>query len=846
MHSHDTPDIQRHPSDVLFDILDHTPAALLLVSLPEFRILAINARACARFGIRISAEIVGQTCATVIPRFIEDGISDLWLSAAGVHQSDRAASATLAGNHAVRRWSFQPIREPDGSINRLLLVRFEAGETPEQQLANSTQQITHALISTLERDQLLDLILVQLHGVVAYDSATIILRDEDGYYVAAGRGLPEREARDQIRFEVSESLLHRVETETEPIILRDTAEVGITPYHWGVTRGWVGIPLRAQGEVVGVLTLESQTPNRYTRADAARAQAFAAYAALAVRNAEIYRRAREQSARLAFVGKIARAITATHDLRAIFTHLIDHLRDAVALDFAELALLNQQNKALDFVARYPELAESAANGATYSAMDLTDLQRIIAAGQPAALALDATTPDSLLRRRLALLEARSCIIVPIVADQSALGVLVLASHHPRAFPQLEILTLADLAQHLAVAIQNAQLHQMREQALADLRVAQQRLVQSERLTAVGELVAGVAHELNNPLTAVLGFASILQQTAPDDIQDDLALIVEGATRARRIVQNLLTFARQREAHLEEVDLNMTVRQVMSLLAYQMRTNGINIEERLSPQLPITVADATAIKQVLLNLLNNAMQALAKWPGTREILVSTGEITGAGASRLLLEVSDSGPGIAPEHLSLVFEPFFTTKPIGEGTGLGLSICYGIVKQYNGDIRVRSRPGEGATFSVELPVYALEAAPPDSPLPLTEPERTQRLLVIDDEQIVTTLITRLLREQGFEVDDCHDSMLALDLIARADCDYDLIISDIRMPTLSGEQLYEELSRRAPHLVHRLLFISGDTASHGTRDFLERTGARCVEKPFETAEFLAVVRHALSSPA
>lgn len=835
---------QRDSAGLLYDILDHAPAAILLVSLPEFRILAINARACARFGIRVSATLVGRRCAEVIPHFTEEGIGALWLSVAGITpDEDHAESATQVGGQAVRRWNVHPVRDPGGAVTRLLIMRFESGETPEQQLASSTRQITHALISTLERDQLLDLILVQLHNVVAYDSATIMLRDEDGYYVAAGRGLVDRDERARWRFDDGEPLLRQVEAAHEPIIIRDTAEAGTLQAPFGATRGWVGVPLRAQGEVVGVLTLESQTPHRYTRADAARAQSFAAYAALAVRNAEIYRQAREQSRRLALVGKIARDITATHDLRTIFGLLIDHLRDAVSLSFAELALIDAQHR-LELVARYPESIAGPPGHEWYGDDDLRDLLAALDDGWPRTFQLTGAGCGALLQARLAQHGARSCVVVPIVADQSSLGILVLASQQARAFPTIEVATLADLAQHLAVAIQNARLHQAREQALADLRIAQQRLIQSERLTAVGELVAGVAHELNNPLTAVLGFASILQQTAPAELQEDLAPIVEGATRARRIVQNLLTFARQREAHLEEVDLNMTVRQVLSLLAYQMRTGGITVEERLTPGLPTTVADATAIKQVLLNLLNNAQQALVGWDGVRHITVSTTMAGGGHEQRLVLEVADTGPGIAPEHLALVFEPFFTTKPIGEGTGLGLSICYGIVKQYDGDIRVQSRPGEGTCFSVELPVRTLDAHPMEEPLPPDGPTPMRRILVIDDEPIVTALLARLLGEQGFDVDVCHDSLLAFDYIGRTE--YDLIISDIRMPAMSGEQLYEELLRRAPQLAHRLLFISGDTASRGTREFLDQTGVMCVEKPFETAELLAAIRLSLSGAA
>ncbi|MGQ9548262.1 MAG: ATP-binding protein [Roseiflexus sp.] len=833
-HVHDQPE----GSDLLFEVIDRIPAGILVVSLPDFRILAINARACARLGVRVSATITGRLCRDVIPRFSEDRIDELWLSTAGLRPDD-TVPATQIGGVASRRWNAYPICDQHGHAVRLLLVWFEMGETLEHQFASSAQHITHALISTLDGDQLLDLILQHLHSIVVYDSAAILLRDDDGYYIAASRGLPVHPR----RLPNDNALFRRIESAGEPVIMRSSPEEAVEAVHplLGVPGEWLSVPLRARGDVVGILTLLSRLPNRYTRADAARAQAFATYAALAVRNAELYRRAREQSARLALVNRIARTITATHDLCAIFDHLIEHLHAVVPLDSAELALFDRTVQHLQPIAQYPASDNAGTSGVDYHDQDTIFLRRLIEQRQPVVLPLD-DTGNPPLKQRLVAAGIRSCLIVPITDDKNLLGMLLLASRQSSAFPALEIRTLADLAQHLAVAIQNAQLHQAREQAIANLRIAQQRLIQSERLTAVGELVAGVAHELNNPLTAVLGFAGILQEVAPAEYQHDLTMIVESATRARRIVQNLLTFARQRELHLEEVDLNLAVRQVLSLLAYQMRTHNITIEEHLHPQLPITIADATAIKQVALNLLNNAQQALAGWSGQRTIVVTTGVEVRENRQWLVLEIADTGPGIAPEHLPRIFEPFFTTKPVGEGTGLGLSICYGIVKQYHGNIRVQSAPGKGARFTVELPVQAFVpvSAPGDVPVPV-QPSSNHRILVVDDEAMVAELIARLLREQHFIVDVCHDGTQALDRLSRVA--YDLIICDVRMPGMSGDELFAELSRRAPHLLRRIMFVSGDTAGHSTRDFLERSGAVYIEKPFTAVELINAVQRSLA---
>lgn len=837
--SYDQPD----GTDLLYDVIDHIPAGILVVSLPEFRILAINARACVRFGIPITAHITGRLCSEVIPRFAEDRLDELWLSTAGI-QTGNATPPTEVGGALTRRWNAYAVCDPSGRAVRLLLVWFEASVTPEHQFASSAQQITRALISILDRDQLLDLILEQLHGVVVYDRAMVVLRDEDGYYIAACRGLPAYNGRATKRVPATNRVLNQVEAAYEPVIVRGELEVEDLCGAQSNAHIWLGVPLRAQGDVVGILLLTNRSSNHYTRADAAQAQAFAAYAALVVRNAELYYRAREQSARLALVNRIARMITATHDLHAIFAHLIEHLHGVVPLDIAELALFDPATRRLTMIARHPPVSAADATNVDYSSEDALFLQRLIDQRQPRLLSPDDVAAPEI-QQRLICAGIRSCLVVPIVDEGYTSGALLLGSHRTHAFPAIEIRMLADLAQHLAVAIQNAQLHQAREKALADLRLAQQRLIQSERLTAVGELVAGVAHELNNPLTAVLGFANILQQTAPTEYQHDLAMIVESATRARRIVQNLLTFARQRQVHREEVDLNLAVRQVLSLLAYHMRTHHIVVEERLKPNLPLTTADATAIKQVVLNLLNNAQQALASWHGERRILISTDSEWRDGQEWLILRISDTGPGIAPEHLPLIFEPFFTTKPVGEGTGLGLSICYGIVTQYHGHIHVHSVVGSGASFTVELPVQAcLESDAASSAPTAVQPERQYHVLVVDDEAAIAELIARLLRERGYTVDICRDGGAALDRINRTA--YDLLICDVRMPGMSGDELFANLSQRAPHLTRRVLFVSGDTASYSTREFLERSGVRYVEKPFDAAEFVNIVRQALAEPS
>jgi two-component system NtrC family sensor kinase len=238
------------------------------------------------------------------------------------------------------------------------------------------------------------------------------------------------------------------------------------------------------------------------------------------------------------------------------------------------------------------------------------------------------------------------------------------------------------------------------------RLAEQ-LIQQEKLAAVGQLVSGVAHELNNPLASVMAFAQLLL-AAPDGAPCDrraVEAIHQETKRAARIVSNLLTFARQQQGERCVADLNRVVDDTLDLRRYALRNENIEVETSLDAMLPLTWADPHQLQQVVLNLVSNAEQALIAWPDAPARRISVA--TSCRGDTLTIRVADSGPGIAPEHVNRIFNPFFTTKPVGEGTGLGLSISDGIVREHGGRIRVESQLGRGATFLVELPLVP----PPD---------------------------------------------------------------------------------------------------------------------------------------
>ena len=367
------------------------------------------------------------------------------------------------------------------------------------------------------------------------------------------------------------------------------------------------------------------------------------------------------------------------------------------------------------------------------------------------------------------------------------------------------------------------------------RIADQ-MLQQEKLAAVGQLVSGVAHELNNPLAAVMAFSELLLASgvAHDaDARFAIDTIHHEAGRAAKIVTHLLTFARQRPAERMDADLNAIVTDTVTLRRYALRAAQIDLDVDLDPTLPRTWADPFQLQQVVLNLIGNAEQALAEWSGPRRIVITTRQ----HAERLVITVSDTGPGVAPEQRDRIFNPFFTTKPVGQGTGLGLSISDGIVRQHGGQIRVESPPGQGATFFVELPIVTSVESPAErarAAVPASRP--AGRILVVDDEAPIRVAISTFLTTLGLDVTVAAGGLDARALLKSRE--YDVVLLDLRMPDLGGDALFEELRASDDRHAHRVVFVTGDAESDDARRFLEQAGRPVVGKPFQLDELATVI--------
>ncbi len=360
---------------------------------------------------------------------------------------------------------------------------------------------------------------------------------------------------------------------------------------------------------------------------------------------------------------------------------------------------------------------------------------------------------------------------------------------------------------------------------ATARAQLEQLHRNEKLAALGTLLAGVAHELNNPLTVIMHQASLLQRLLKDDPRQVRAdMIGEAVKRCSRIIQNFLAVARQDPPQRVPVSINDVVRRAIELIDYGLRADNIDVSLALQQPLPSVSGDPQELHQVIINLIGNAQYALRSRSGPRTLVIRSGVESDTG--QVTLHVQDNAGGIPPEIRSRIFDPFFTTKPVGQGTGIGLALCHGIVCAHDGTIRVESETGTGTTFIITLPVAPV-AVSFDEGIPVTStPVPALRILVVDDDADVGAALADMLSAEGHDVDVALSSSDALDLLEKRA--FDVVVADVHMPEVDGPAFYRKAVARFPLLSDSFVFITGDAFDPDTDEFLSRIGAVRLPKP------------------
>ena len=425
----------------------------------------------------------------------------------------------------------------------------------------------------------------------------------------------------------------------------------------------------------------------------------------------------------------------------------------------------------------------------------------------------------------------SLLGVPIFLEDKVIGAIWFLSYKERKFSENEARFLTTLGNQIALAIAKAKM-------IKEIGKTQEKLIQSEKLASIGQLISSIAHEINNPLTPIIGYSQILLEKNGIDSKErkSLEIIHESAQRVFKVIEKLLSFSRENLPVRRYEDINNVTEKSIEFRTYQLKLENIEIIKDLDPRIPKTMIDPNQIQQVIMNVLLNAEQAIVESHGQGSIVIKTRL---KNDDYIEVSISDDGPGIPKKIMGKVFDPFFTTKQPGKGTGLGLSISYGIIKEHGGRVYIQDNEKGGATFVIDLPVQTpgITSSYPDD-LP-THGElmalKNKRVLVVDDEAIVVDLLKSILDETANIVDVASNGKQAIDRIAMNL--YDLIICDVRMPEIGGVKLYGEVQKTQPALARKFIFMTGDPSDE-TIDFLKNAANPFLIKPFKIDEFRAQI--------
>jgi len=436
---------------------------------------------------------------------------------------------------------------------------------------------------------------------------------------------------------------------------------------------------------------------------------------------------------------------------------------------------------------------------------------------------------------------QSWIWVLLWGKDSPVGIMGISSHPDRAYTGNDENLLVAIGRQLSTTIEKVKLYEETCRAYEDLRRTQEQLLQSEKMSAVGQLIAGVAHELNNPLTAILGYAQLLESEGLNERASDfVGKLFKQAQRTHRVVQNLLSFARQRKPQHNQVNISKVLEETLLLRDYDLKVSGITLEHEIEPGLPAVIADPHQLEQVFLNVINNAVDAMLEGENKRSLKISVRAEKGS----VITEIHDSGPGI--KEPNRIFDPFYTTKSIGKGTGLGLSICYGIIKEHGGEISARNRPEGGATVCITLPAAGQTALSESAvPLPLRESAIQGSLLLVEDEEAVLEFERDVLSGAGAQV----TTVLNIDgMKSRITAgQFDAVVINGKMSAeWNAAEIYRWMEERQPRLCRHVLFTFSTMVEPDLRTFMSEQKIPYLVKPFEVGELIGHVRKLLTKAA
>ncbi|MEI7729432.1 MAG: response regulator [Verrucomicrobiota bacterium] len=664
----------------------------------------------------------------------------------------------------------------------------------------------------------------------------------------------------------------RTGTEGLEVLRREEVDLCLCDYRLGATNGLDLLrTARSEGIRIPIILLTGQGDREVDMAamqagasdylvksglDAAQLERAIRYslqwhrAAEALRQSEL--RLRQQFLRISLLNQITRAIAERQDMVSIFEVALAHLEEHLAIDLGRVFYYDSGQQSLRLVAHGPHsevVSNQIGMSSTAIPLAMTDLQPCL--NGTIVHHRDLQTEILPKARDMARFGFRSAVAVPLAVEGKTFAILSLMRRQVDAFKDDEIEFLKALSEHISMAAHHARLVTDLQQINEQLRESQQAAVRQERLAAVGQLSAGVAHEFNNILTIIQGYATMLMQAAnlPPQQNEAVKNILSGAERASRLTAQLLAFSRKQVMNPEPMELNEVMGNVVKMLS---RVVGENIQVRceFTPH-PIYVwADLGMLEQVIMNLSVNARDAMPKGGKlvfstrleTLDDLVARRHPEARSGKYVCLQVTDFGLGMDEATQARLFEPFFTTKEVGKGTGLGLASIYGIVKQHQGWIEVESRVNVGTTFRIYLPEMVDHTTMATASTSFVGvPGGTETILIAEDEPALRLLVREILRSFGYQTFDANNGPEAMAVWQQHQASIDLLLTDLMMPGgMSGEELAKRLLAERPDL--KVVFTSGYSVEMAGKTMANAPGNYFLPKPYRPITLARIVRDCL----
>lgn len=738
--------------------------------------------------------------------------------------------------------SHSPNKELPGKIDKNLRVLINIVEAVHK--SNDLNQIYNTALD----------VVVQLDYV---DLAAIYLVNEskNEAVLQTQRNFPEDYVENAGRIPRGRGITWKVIQSCEILNIEDIHKEPIGPAGKRVGyRGVLGVPVMLDQKAIGVIWFARFKDVKFTDSQVEILTTIGDQIAIAISRAKQTQELEDRNQNLSVLGAVSENVNKSVNLKNTYESFLEMTKDIDVFDMMALYLVEEsgdkEEAVLQIQSGFPDEYVAKAGriprnvGVTWKVIDTGEHIYFESMEDE----------DSLVGPAGRALGSRSILSIPLKSGAQTIGVIHFTSVEKKAFNKIEMDFLFSLGNQIGTAISKAKtFKEASDRAIEleglyeNLQSAQSQLIQSEKLASLGQLVSSIAHEINNPLTPILGYSQLLlAKPAGETEKKDkyLNVINESAEKVKKIVENLLSFARTDKPNREYTDINKIVEKAVEFREYQLGLENIQIERSYDPGLPKTMADANQLQQVFTNLILNAYYAMTnKNNGGGKLRIGT-SVT--NDKKLRISISDTGPGIENEVLKKIFDPFFTTKPPGIGTGLGLSVSYGIIKEHQGEIAVDTEVGKGTEFSIVLPVLDYTEYMEMQNNSLKEEQESymrsnkadsDRVLIVEDEEIITTLIKGILESDGYSVDLASNGEDALGMIDGSE--YIFIVCDIKMPQMDGKEFFNRVKGLNSTLASKILFMTGDP-SKDTLDFIQETGNGYLAKPFKIEEFMSAVNN------